>query len=102
MCRRDRIDGTYTVIVTDVCGRIGSEAALVTIDCLVIIPNVFSPNNDGYNDRWEIEGLGSRNTVKVFNRWGNVVLDAKNYRNNWAASDAVSYTHLTLPTSDLV
>jgi len=87
------IDGTYTVIVTDVCGRIGSEAALVTIDCLVIIPNVFSPNNDGYNDRWEIEGLGSRNTVKVFNRWGNVVLDAKNYRNNWAASDVPDGTY---------
>ena len=87
------VDGTYTVIVTDACGRTATDAALVSIDCLVIIPNVFSPNNDGYNDRWVIEGLGTRNTVKIFNRWGNIVLDANNYRNNWTASDVPDGTY---------
>ena len=33
---------------------------------------VFTPNSDGYNDTWGIEGLASYDnaTIYVFNRWG--------------------------------
>ena len=54
------------------------------VDCEIFIPNVFSPNGDGQNDRFEIEGIQSRqNTVRIFNRWGQVVFEANNYRNTW-------------------
>ncbi|WP_372774052.1 Ig-like domain-containing protein [Mangrovibacterium sp.] len=45
------------------------------------IPNAFTPNNDGYNDYFEIKGLSDYNNVhlKVFNRWGNLVYEAENY-----------------------
>lgn len=35
-------------------------------------PQVFTPNGDGYNDTWHIEGLSSYDkvTMYVFNRWG--------------------------------
>jgi gliding motility-associated-like protein len=78
--------GTYVVTATDDCGRTASAQAVVEVDCVVIIPNVFSPNGDGKNDRFEIDGiLGTKNTVRVFNRWGQVIHEANNYQNNWSA-----------------
>lgn len=76
--------GTYEVTVTDGCGRTETGVFNVEIDCDIIIPNVFTPNNDGQNDFWVIDGIRSiPNTVRVFNRWGNVVFEANNYQNNW-------------------
>ena len=39
------------------------------------IPNAFTPNGDGINDTWHIEGLESypNAIVKVFNRWGALI-----------------------------
>ncbi len=41
-------------------------------------PNVFSPNDDGINDRFFIQSStsGVMKTLKIFNRWGNMVYDA--------------------------
>ena len=86
--------GTYTVTATDDCGRTATAASTVAIDCDIIVPNVFTPNNDGQNDRFFIEGIAStQNTVKIFNRWGQVVYEAKNYRNTWNALDVPDGTY---------
>jgi len=44
-----------------------------------------SPNGDGINDVFVIEGLdlSLNNTLKIFNRWGALVYHKKNYKNNW-------------------
>jgi len=49
------------------------------------IPNAFSPNGDGVNDRWEIDGLKPYPdcTVSVFNRWGQEVYKSIGYQNPW-------------------
>nr|WP_242158771.1 MopE-related protein [Aestuariivivens sediminis] len=51
----------------------------------IIVPNGFSPNGDGINDTWVIENITSfsKNHIKVFNRWGNLVFETNNYQNNW-------------------
>lgn len=87
-------DGQVSVTVEDACGREATAVALISIDCEVIIPNVFTPNNDGVNDVWFIDGLNNKqNTVRVYNRWGQLVLDVKNYRNTWSALDVVDGTY---------
>jgi len=87
-------DAQFVVVVSDACGGEATIGASVSIDCDIIIPNVFTPNNDGINDRWEIDGLANReNTVRVFNRWGQLVLDAKNYRNTWSGPDVPDGTY---------
>lgn len=49
------------------------------------IPNAFSPNNSGFNDRFIIKGIenSSYNKLTVFNRQGNIVFEAANYQNEW-------------------
>lgn len=42
-----------------------------------VIPNVFTPNNDGINDVFEIRGKGIKNlSMEIFNRWGELVFQS--------------------------
>ncbi|TAH27327.1 MAG: gliding motility-associated C-terminal domain-containing protein [Cytophagales bacterium] len=58
----------------------------------IVIPSGFSPNNDGLNDFFEIANIEQyENEVKIFNRWGSLVYEAKNYDNNnikWEAKSS--------------
>jgi gliding motility-associated-like protein len=66
----------------------GTDSTIVKIEVLcddVIVYSGFSPNDDGKNDAFTIMGLekfpGSK--LLVFNRWGNQVFDAVDYKNDW-------------------
>ncbi len=52
-----------------------------------LIPNAFSPNGDGINDKFVITGVEDKQESKleVFNRWGTLVYRSKgqNYENDW-------------------
>ena len=77
--------GTYTLEVTDANGCTASMIVTLTEPDDLIMPTGFSPNADGANDRFVIQGLDAypSNTFVVLNRWGNVVYDRLNYRNDW-------------------
>jgi gliding motility-associated-like protein len=51
----------------------------------LVIPKGFSPNGDGINDTFVIGGLYSypRNSIEIYNRWGNLVYETQNYQNDW-------------------
>ncbi|RMG88767.1 MAG: hypothetical protein D6714_00135, partial [Bacteroidetes bacterium] len=71
-----------------ICNPNGCDTATVYIkvDCeKYVIFSGFSPNNDGINDFFTIQGIERMTTNKliVFNRWGNEVYRAENYRNDW-------------------
>lgn len=74
------------------------DAAEATVTVEIIsshsnIMNLFTPNNDGYNDYWEIADLESFGThdIRVFNRWGKLVFSSTNYENDWdGTSDGVA------------
>jgi len=63
------------------------DSVQVTVkECLVeLIPTAFSPNNDGINDTWIIEGIQRfpENELNVYNRWGQLLYSSRNYQNNW-------------------
>ena len=51
----------------------------------IVVPNTFSPNHDGINDKWIIVALSSypQSKVKVFNRYGQIVFSANGYGTPW-------------------
>jgi len=66
------------------------------IDDVLQYENVFTPNNDGHNDIFEIRNVEkyTANKLTIFNRWGNKVFEASPYRNTWNAEgvpDGVYY-----------
>lgn len=50
----------------------------------VYVPNAFTPNNDGTNDFWTIDGhdLAWLN-VQIFNRWGDIVFESNEISPKW-------------------
>lgn len=59
-----------------------------TIDIIsLFIPNVFTPNGDGSNDTFSIRGLDffASNKLRIFNKYGNQIYEADNYKNDWTA-----------------
>jgi len=78
---------TYTVIATDANGCTATDEVVVLVlkNRPVYIPNAFSPNEDGRNDRFTVyAGPGARLvlTLKVFNRWGGLVFENNNFNPN--------------------
>lgn len=62
------------------CGTV-TDTVDVNVYNKVEIPNAFSPNGDGINDRWIVPGLESypQSAVQIFNRNGQIVFQAKPY-----------------------
>ncbi|MDD2636564.1 MAG: gliding motility-associated C-terminal domain-containing protein [Bacteroidales bacterium] len=56
------------------------------IDCIKI-PNAFTPNGDGINDTWVIDGLDKfpQSVIQVFNRWGQQIYYSTPESKEWDA-----------------
>ncbi|MCH7512567.1 MAG: gliding motility-associated C-terminal domain-containing protein, partial [Bacteroidetes bacterium] len=68
----------------------------VPLDDSLFIPNVFTPNKDGYNDFFFIRNMPEDfpTSVLIVNRWGKKVFESANYNNEWMAeglADGVYY-----------
>lgn len=77
----------YTVEAISQYGCIDSDKVTVQILCdqsQVYIPNSFTPNGDGHNDYFYPRGQGLEkiNTLRVYNRWGEVVYEKTNFSLN--------------------
>ena len=42
-----------------------------------VIPNVFTPNNDGVNDTFKIDNLSGSWELMIFDRWGSLVFGSQ-------------------------
>jgi gliding motility-associated-like protein len=75
---------TYQVCdLTNLC-----DSAIVFIDVSrgpFVIPEAFSPNQDGFNDTFEILGIEQYpgTQLSVYNRWQSKVYMSKDYKNDW-------------------
>lgn len=80
---------TYTITATNNGGCYSIDQVTVLVICKegnVFLPNTFSPNNDGVNDIFypRGKGLNSIRSMKIYNRWGQIVFS----RENFTANDA--------------
>jgi len=79
-------DYDYTLTVTDNLGcGVATDIVHVQVFKDFYVPNAFTPNNDGKNDRWDIPALHafSDYTVSIFNRGGQVVYESKRNYQPW-------------------
>jgi gliding motility-associated-like protein len=56
--------------------KIGDTTRVINIkNCAIKVDNVFTPNGDGHNDAWRIEGIEDfpNADIVIFNRWGVIV-----------------------------
>jgi len=84
---RPRETTTYTIDVANAGGCTARSSRTVYVICNganVFIPNTFSPNADGANDIFYVRGTGLFNikTIKIFNRWGEMVYAQSGIRPN--------------------
>ncbi len=92
--------GTYTLQVIDAfgCGAIAGPYVIGSpADCQeglpeegpVRIANTMTPNGDGANDMFYIEGIEAYPNCRliIYNRWGSKVYETNNYQNNWYGSN---------------
>ncbi|MBL4651333.1 MAG: gliding motility-associated C-terminal domain-containing protein [Flavobacteriales bacterium] len=62
-------------------------------------PNAFSPDGDGTNDTWIIQGIEfTENTVIIFNRWGDTIGEFENYDNTSVVWNGTNTRGELLPT----
>jgi gliding motility-associated-like protein len=89
-------NGNYniTLIVTDTNGCSDTLIVPYSIISNIIKPNVITPNGDGQNDFLVFENLEFYdNNLKIFNRWGTVMFETINYKNNWDGDDLSEGTY---------
>ncbi|MFO7723897.1 MAG: gliding motility-associated C-terminal domain-containing protein, partial [Bacteroidales bacterium] len=87
---------TYTLEIEG-CKSYSESMNLTVLDCELTIPNIFTPNGDGYNDVFRIENLEhfKNSYMVIYNRWGTRVYESDDYANHWwdgrNQSDGVYY-----------
>ncbi len=82
--------GTYAVTVTSAEGGcVYEDSVAVTVvscsECPVYVPNVFSPNDDGWNDVFGPQSNCSYLDfhLQVFDRWGNLLFSTHDPATTW-------------------
>jgi gliding motility-associated-like protein len=81
------LKGTYTVICTATennCSDTSSMVIIVHEKFTLIIPNVFTPNEDGVNDLFIVTGTGLTDfSMDIFDRWGVKLFSSTRISDGW-------------------
>ncbi|MDY0089174.1 MAG: T9SS type B sorting domain-containing protein [Flavobacteriaceae bacterium] len=88
--------GVHTVFITDLngCGTVSQTIYVLGI------PKFFTPNGDGYNDTWKIEGidpaLNLQSKIYIFDRYGKLLKQISAMGDGWDGT----YNGNLLPSDD--
>jgi gliding motility-associated-like protein len=86
--------GQYTAFARD-----NNKCNLVTQDFTVFtVPKYFTPNNDGFNDLWEITEMADypNSSAQIYNRYGKLIITLTSSNNKWDGK----YSNALLPADD--
>jgi gliding motility-associated-like protein len=67
------------------CSDSMSKVIRVFDNCFIAVPSAFTPNGDGLNDYLRPNNAIKATNLefKVFNRWGQIVFESRNWREGW-------------------
>ncbi len=78
------------------------EVNLCSIDLktfiVIIVPKYFTPNNDGFNDVWDVKALVNypSSEVTIFDRYGKLITKLNNFNRSWDGT----FNKSLLPATD--
>ncbi|SDS75761.1 T9SS type B sorting domain-containing protein [Winogradskyella sediminis] len=93
-------EGVFTNVSTgehEITARDKNGCGITTESIFVIdYPLYFTPNGDGNNDTWNIEGIGSNAIIYIFDRYGKLLKQISPEGDGWNGT----YNSKAMPTSD--
>lgn len=97
--------GDYPVmlVVTSEAGCVDTVRSVVTIvqPGVIEMPNVFSPNGDGSNDRFiPLHYNGTPGLLQVYNRWGQMIFSTRSLAQGWTGSGVPDGTYYYVVVPD--
>lgn len=97
-----RQNNTHYVRVSDQCGNATSDTLRLEVTHCLEIPNVITPNGDGWNDAFYINNITSFPDAHliIYNRWGQKLFESKPYLNEWVPVEHPSGTYYYILSSD--
>jgi len=87
-------EGSYSVIVQTNEGCTATNSAYlkdIYMPFYFVVPNAFTPNNDGLNDSFRPVATGDlirQFSMVIYNRWGQMVFETSDYSAGWDGKDA--------------
>jgi gliding motility-associated-like protein len=97
---------TYDIICQVTGCEVYTATMRLTVEpCDLQIPNIFTPNGDGFNDYFKIPNMEyyPNSTMVIYNRWGRKVYENTNYNSEWdgeKCADGVYFWVLTINYGD--
>jgi len=89
--------GLHTVYVIDTKNDCGIAEEIVSV---IGFPKFFTPNNDSYNDTWQVYGLSNQfqpnSTIYIYDRYGKLLKQLDPTSRGWDGT----FNGLRLPSSD--
>lgn len=84
-----------TLMVKSDKGCLDTALIYVDVQYPVVAPNIITPNGDGLNEFLEFKNLLNfkNNKLWIYNRWGNLLYQSDDYKNNWSGKDHVDGTY---------
>ncbi len=66
------------------CPDTSCQSLNAIVSAIVDVPNAFTPNNDGVNDKAIVVGIGiTKMDFKIYNRLGELVFETNDYKQGW-------------------
>ena len=95
----------YQVKVTNIAGCFANGKIRVNVYQKIWIPTAFTPNGDGNNETWELNGIDKypNAEVSIYDRWGNIVFFSKGYREPFDAKglSVDTYVYVIKPDENI-
>lgn len=65
-----------------------SNSVCVNFPSTIYVPNAFTPNADGFNEFWRIQGTFIQTfSVRIYSRWGEVIFESNDIDRSWDGTD---------------